>query len=223
MFKLIILRGTQITACISTLAQLRIALFREYPYLYDGNIKYESQYLKEYANEPNAMLHVVYYGDEIAGMFSGMPLTSHSGIVIELSQAMQNRGLDNIDKYYYYGEVLISPRFRKIGIFNLLFLSLNYEAKNMGFTDSCLLTVERSAEHPQKPIGYNQSDGMWKRQGYKRNGIIIDFEWPTIHLEGNTYTIKNPMAAWETSIIQAARPNYDLLLAEICQRFSVVD
>ena len=42
------LKGKQILDHIDKLAQLRIAIFKEYPYLYDGNFLYEQKYLKTY-------------------------------------------------------------------------------------------------------------------------------------------------------------------------------
>ena len=40
------LSGKEILPYLDDLAKLRIEVFREYPYLYDGSIEYELQYLK---------------------------------------------------------------------------------------------------------------------------------------------------------------------------------
>lgn len=40
-----VLTGIQVTQYIEAEARLRIAIFKEYPYLYDGNLEYEMRYL----------------------------------------------------------------------------------------------------------------------------------------------------------------------------------
>ena len=45
-----------IAAVIPDLARLRIAIFREFPYLYDGSLDYETDYLKLYATTPGAIV-----------------------------------------------------------------------------------------------------------------------------------------------------------------------
>ena len=37
-------------------AALRIAVFRDWPYLYDGTVEYERSYLESYRNSPAAVL-----------------------------------------------------------------------------------------------------------------------------------------------------------------------
>ncbi len=40
--------GTELKPIITSLAQLRIEVFREFPYLYDGDLDYEETYLDTY-------------------------------------------------------------------------------------------------------------------------------------------------------------------------------
>jgi len=43
------LTGDGLTAALADLARLRIAVFRDWPYLYDGDEAYEREYLRAYA------------------------------------------------------------------------------------------------------------------------------------------------------------------------------
>jgi len=43
------LKGKEILPYLSELARLRIEIFKEYPYLYEGDLAYEEQYLHTYA------------------------------------------------------------------------------------------------------------------------------------------------------------------------------
>src|SRR6185436_15381695 len=44
-----ILAGEAVAPVIADLARLRVAVFREFPYLYDGDLDYERTYLRKYA------------------------------------------------------------------------------------------------------------------------------------------------------------------------------
>ncbi|MEZ5580946.1 MAG: GNAT family N-acetyltransferase, partial [Candidatus Competibacteraceae bacterium] len=50
------LSGSAIDPYLSELAQLRIQVFREFPYLYQGSAAYEEKYLKIYAGTPDSVL-----------------------------------------------------------------------------------------------------------------------------------------------------------------------
>jgi hypothetical protein len=50
------LTGAAIAPAIPDLARLRIAVFAEWPYLYDGDIGYEEEYLREFAGAEDAVL-----------------------------------------------------------------------------------------------------------------------------------------------------------------------
>jgi len=59
---------------IDTVANLRISIFREYPYLYDGNISYEADYLKSYVLSKNSILILARDKGQIVGALTGLPL-----------------------------------------------------------------------------------------------------------------------------------------------------
>jgi hypothetical protein len=48
------LTGDDITSVLPDLARLRITVFRDWPYLYDGSLAYEEQYLAKLAKAPSA-------------------------------------------------------------------------------------------------------------------------------------------------------------------------
>ena len=51
------LTGDALTAALPDLARLRIAVFRAYPYLYEGDPDYERRYIQAYADSPGADTH----------------------------------------------------------------------------------------------------------------------------------------------------------------------
>ena len=48
------LRGAALEAALGHVAALRIAVFRDWPYLYDGTLDYERAYLATYRDNPGA-------------------------------------------------------------------------------------------------------------------------------------------------------------------------
>ena len=54
-------------AAIPALYDLRIRIFRGWPYLYEGTADYEADYLAEFFREPGAVLVVAQDGDAIVG------------------------------------------------------------------------------------------------------------------------------------------------------------
>jgi hypothetical protein len=50
------LTGEALAAALPDVARLRIAVFRAYPYLYDGDAAYEEAYLQTYRESENAIL-----------------------------------------------------------------------------------------------------------------------------------------------------------------------
>lgn len=57
--------GTALAQALPTLARLRITVFRDWPYLYDGTLNYEQDYLARFAQAKNAVV-VAARDDEVA-------------------------------------------------------------------------------------------------------------------------------------------------------------
>ena len=68
--------GPEIASVINDLARLRVAVFRDWPYLYDGDAAYEREYLARYAKENRkyaSQIQRTYYSvisDAIEGCFA---------------------------------------------------------------------------------------------------------------------------------------------------------
>ncbi len=94
------LSGGEINTCLPELARLRIQVFREFPYLYDGSVAYEEQYLKTYADAPDSVMVLVWDRDRVVGASSGLPLEAEPPNVIE---PFLMHGYDP-RRIFYYGE-----------------------------------------------------------------------------------------------------------------------
>ena len=84
------LTGAALVSALPEVARLRIAVFRAYPYLYDGDYDYEAEYLKLYANTPGAIVVAARdgaNGNRLAGAATG-PETIDDSIAQAKAAAM---------------------------------------------------------------------------------------------------------------------------------------
>ena len=61
-----ILTGDAVAGVLDDLARLRIAVFRDWPYLYDGDVDYERDYLTAYQS-PGAVVDAAEYRNPKSG------------------------------------------------------------------------------------------------------------------------------------------------------------
>jgi GNAT superfamily N-acetyltransferase len=166
--------SAQLDAELPSLAKLRIAVFREYPYLYEGSFDYERRYLQSYASSTQSVLVVARDGSEVIGAATALPLLQHSdGVAPPLRAA----GYDPA-QVFYFGESVLLPSYRGRGIGHAFFDEREAAARELGFTITCFCAVERPTEHPARPASYVPHDAFWTRRGYQRRpDIIATFSW----------------------------------------------
>ncbi len=98
--------GTNALPYLSDLARLRITVFREFPYLYDGTVASEEAYLSTFAESEESIFVIAFGEGEVVGVSTGIPL---SAAPKEVRQPWE-RGGHNIEGVYYFSEsVLLKP------------------------------------------------------------------------------------------------------------------
>lgn len=73
-----LLHGAAIAPYIDDLARLRLTVFREFPYLYDGNLDYEAEYLATYARSGRSLVVLALDGGQVVGASTGLPLVDET-------------------------------------------------------------------------------------------------------------------------------------------------
>ena len=68
------LTGAAMAGALPALARLRIAVFRDWPYLYDGTLAYEQGYLDKFSRSPGAVIVAAYDGEQIVGAATASPM-----------------------------------------------------------------------------------------------------------------------------------------------------
>jgi len=185
------LSGGDINAFLPELARLRIQVFRDYPYLYEGSVAYEEKYLKTYANVPESIMVLVWDGDRVVGASSGLPMEVETPDVMAPFVA---HGYDP-KRIFYYGESVLSPEYRGRGLGNRFFEEREAHARSLArFDIACFCAIERPADHPRRPADHAPLDAFWNRRGFvKHPELRTRFSWRELGEDGKP---PKPMVFW---------------------------
>ena len=77
--KVEICTGAAVAPLLPELARLRVEVFREFPYLYDGDTAYEEKYFQIYAETPGAAVVVARDDGRIVGASTCLPMAAEHG------------------------------------------------------------------------------------------------------------------------------------------------
>lgn len=162
-------------ALVPALARLRIAVFREFPYLYDGSLDYEERYLATYTRCPDSVAILARAGDAIVGASTGLPLAAESA---EFREPFEALGHDPRE-VFYCGESVLLPAWRGHGLYKAFFAGREAHARALGgFRLMAFCAVVRPDEHPRRPPGYVPLDAIWRRFGYVREPALrARYDW----------------------------------------------
>lgn len=184
------LTGADREAALEDLARLRIEVFRAYPYLYDGSLDYEREYLAEFAASDGAVLVAAFDGDRIVGAATAAPLASQKA---EFRKPFEEAGLDPA-AIFYFGESVLKPDYRGRGIGHAFFDHREAAARANGKSICSFCAVVRPENHPLRPAGYTPLDAFWRKRGYEPvDGLITHFSWTDT---GETAETEKPMQFW---------------------------
>lgn len=189
------LYGSEAKTCMDILASFRIQYFREFPYLYEGNMDYELIYLDGFFSNPEACLIIGREFEQPIVVSTSIPLLSDYEIVKSAENIFAADGL-RASEFMYFGEIIIVPQHRGQGLTKRIFAQQEETALKNGYTSTCYLAVDREEEHPMWPDGYKNPAVIWNRLGYRKTNMVTDFNWPTIQLAGGAEDKPNPMRFW---------------------------
>ncbi len=168
------LSGDEIGDCLADLARLRIAVFAAFPYLYDGHLDYEADYVREFAAEPGSVLIAAFDGHRIVGVATASPM---AGQKAEFRQPFEDRGFDT-GSLFYFGESVLLPAYRGQGVGHAFFDQREAAARAAGASHACFASVIRPVDHPARPADYTPLDGFWTRRGYAPvAGLTTQMAW----------------------------------------------
>jgi len=184
------LTGAPLERALPEVARLRIAVFRAFPYLYDGDAAYEERYLQVYRESADAILVGAWDGDRLVGAATGTPMEDHAS---DFGAAMAGAGVP-LERIFYCAESVLLPAYRGQGIGHRFFEAREDHARALGRTHCAFCGVVRAADHPARPEDYRPLDAFWRKRGYAPvPGAVAQFRWKEI---GQTEESTHDLQFW---------------------------
>jgi GNAT superfamily N-acetyltransferase len=177
------LTGAELDGALDDVAALRIAVFRDWPYLYDGDRDYERGYLARFRDSPDAILIGAFDGARLIGAATGSPMEDHA---TDFGAALAAVALP-LARIFYCAESVLLPEYRGRGIGHRFFDEREAHARALGRDHVAFCSVIRPQDHPARPQEARSNDAFWRKRGYAPlPGVTAEFAWRDLGEAGET-------------------------------------
>jgi GNAT superfamily N-acetyltransferase len=184
------LSGSALEPYIDALGSLRISVFRDWPYLYEGSLEYERDYLRTYVGCERSLVVLVMAGGQAVGATTCMPMAEEAP---EFQAPFGSAGHD-LSRICYLGESILLPEFRGRGLGRMFFEKRHAHAAKLGSSMTTFCAVDRAVDDPRRPALYRPLDEMWTLQGYvKQPQLQAHLEWQEV---GETQPSQKTLTFW---------------------------
>ncbi|MCB1555582.1 MAG: GNAT family N-acetyltransferase [Xanthomonadales bacterium] len=183
--------GSKILPHLDDVARLRIRVFRDWPYRYEGDPGYERRYLEAYARSPDSVFVLAFDGAEVVGASTGLPLADDDEA---FQRPLRARGIP-VDSVFYFGESVLLPEYRGFGVGHRFFDEREAHARRLGrFRLTAFAAVDRDEHDPRKPPAHRSNDVFWAKRGYVRQAdMTMRLAWREVGEERET---EKPLTFW---------------------------
>ncbi len=182
--------GNNAEPFISDLARLRMTVFRDYPYLYEGDLDYEKDYLQAFVDSAESFMVIVFDDTKVVGVSTAMPLLQEH---TEFKQPFVNQHY-KLEEIFYFGESLLLPNYRGQGLGLKFFEERENHARQKAYKLAAFCAVERPENHPKKPQNYQPLDAFWRKRGFERHADLrTNYSWKDV---GDTEQTAKAMVFW---------------------------
>lgn len=189
------LKGEESRKYINEMAALRLKVFWDFPYLYEGTLEYEKNYLETYFKAKNSFVFLVEDKGQIIGATTGIWAKEEEE---SLRKPFADYGL-NPEEVFYFGESILLNEYRGLGIGKKFFQEREAFARTLPFIKTLsFCAVQRPDNHPLKPDGYQPLDNFWLSMGFKKaQGLTTEYAWKDRNDDAET---KKMMQYWTKDI-----------------------
>jgi GNAT superfamily N-acetyltransferase len=182
-FEVRTLTGPALEAALDGVAGLRITVFRDWPYLYDGSLAYEREYLQTYRDNPGALLVGAFLDGQLIGASTSAKMEDHAA---EFAAPFAALGIPLTD-ILYGAESVILPEYRGMGLGHQFIMAREAHARSLGRPYVAFCSVKRPEDHPLKPATARTNTAFWLRHSYNPlPGVLAEFGWKDVGAEQET-------------------------------------
>lgn len=182
--------GADAAARFADVARLRIAVFRDFPYLYAGDLAYEERYLATYARSEGSIFVLAIDDGAVVGASTGTPMAAETE---EVTAPFLASGRDPAD-YFYFGESVLLPAYRGRGVGLAFFAAREAQARRLGLRYAAFCAVERPLDHPRRPADHMPLDAFWEKRGYRHHPeLSTTFTWRDLDEAAES---EKPLSFW---------------------------
>ena len=168
--------GKAINDCFEAIATLRLMVFSEYPYCYQGSFEDEQKHFGQYTCHEDRSLAVLFEKNQIIGLSTRIPAASALPLLGRAVPELERRGV-NIEQHYYVIESMIKQAFRGKKRGQLLYQEHEVFIRRRGYQTNCLLTL--ATESTITSVEKKPFTSLWHWLGFKKTAIQTSFTWLT--------------------------------------------
>lgn len=167
--------GNEARKFLAPLADLRLKVFWDFPYLYEGTPDYEKKYLETYFKADHSFIFLIEDSAKIIGATTSILASEEEE---NFKKPFVQYGL-NPQEVFYFGESVLLPEYRGRGLGKLFFEEREKYARSLPQVKTLsFCAVERPENHPLKPVSYRPLDTFWESMGfYKEQGLTTTYSW----------------------------------------------
>jgi GNAT superfamily N-acetyltransferase len=172
------LRGPEIHHYLHEIGRLRMRVFREFPYLYEGTEEEEANYLTTYTKTASSLIVLAMCGSVAIGATSCVRMSEGDSA---FGACFEQAGYET-SPICYFGESVLLPDYRGLGIGKAFFQHRESHARSLDCQMAAFCAVDRPLDHPLRPKEYRPLDGFWNSLGYtKHPELQATYVWKEIH------------------------------------------
>lgn len=176
--QLLKLKGLDIIPYLEKVGRLRLSVFRDYPYLYEGTLEDEFDYLTSYARADTSLVVLAMDGENAVGATTCLKLTEADS---SFQSAFHEAGIKT-DAFCYFGESVLLAKYRGQGVGKQFFQHREEHAGDLGCSMTAFCAVDRPKDHILRPLEYRELNSFWQAQGYvKHPELKATFSWKEVN------------------------------------------
>ncbi len=163
---------------LQDLAKLRLEVFRDFPYLYDGNMDDERAYLQTYVETPDSVLVIAFDGEAVVGASTALPMGYETA---PIQQPFLDKQYD-LSQVFYFGESVLKKGYRGQGIGVAFFQQREAHAQQLGgFRYLTFCAVVRPDDHPLRPANHVPLHDFWINRGFQPTEMLCYMDWKDLN------------------------------------------